>query len=278
MLSFSFPFVTLREVKIEQPIFGANYVYGTVVAQPNGNWEGDAEFKMSFNSGGAIEFGQALLQVSHIARNFGHQNFDNPPPYTPPQSNYYAAPPPAYSAAPNGYYGWMPPTQAFPQQPPANSVFMTDAPPPYPGIVPGSTSFSVPQQQPQSQQHAGFQIPGFEQQQQQPQQYPPGSQNPYAQTPIYQFQNTGQYPSYSQGYVHGYAQSNPAFPQGNAGFVPPGPGYPQGGPGYPPGYLSMNSGYQQGNPGYPQQQQQQSPQQQQQQYPGYPPNMPSGGF
>lgn len=58
----------------------------------------------------------------------------NPPPYTPPDSAWYAAPPPAYSADPNGYGGWIPPTNVFPEQPPANSVFMTDLPPPYPGI------------------------------------------------------------------------------------------------------------------------------------------------
>ena len=28
----------------------------------------------------------------------------------------------------------MPPTHVFPDAPPANSVYMTDAPPPYPGI------------------------------------------------------------------------------------------------------------------------------------------------
>ena len=86
----------------------------------------------------------------------------------------YAAPPPAYSANPAGYGGWVPPTHVFPDmvrinplywlivnlasflrmilnsvkfwktffmihdthvlQPPANTVYMTDAPPPYPGI------------------------------------------------------------------------------------------------------------------------------------------------
>lgn len=61
-------------------------------------------------------------------------NNDAPPPYVPPQSPWYAAPPPAYAPPPSGYYGWVPPTQAFPDAPPPNSVFMTDGPPPYPGI------------------------------------------------------------------------------------------------------------------------------------------------
>ena len=43
---------------------------------------------------------------------------DAPPPYTPPSGNWYAAPPPAYTASPEGYGGWVPPTNVFPEQPP----------------------------------------------------------------------------------------------------------------------------------------------------------------
>uniref|UniRef100_A0A0K2T0T4 WW domainbinding protein 2like [Megachile rotundata] n=1 Tax=Lepeophtheirus salmonis TaxID=72036 RepID=A0A0K2T0T4_LEPSM len=132
LLSFSFPFVTLRNIELEQPIFGANYIKGKVIAQPNGNFNGDAGFKLHFRSGGAIEFGQAMLHVAQMASSNYAQNV--PPPYTPPGSAWYAAPPPAYHADPRGYQGWVPPTNVFPQQPPANTVYMTDAPPPYPGI------------------------------------------------------------------------------------------------------------------------------------------------
>lgn len=135
MQSFSFPFVTLSEVEIEQPVFGANYVKGKVRAQPNGNWVGEAKFKMTFKHGGAIEFGQALLRAAHYATRGAMNNV--PPPYEPPQPQWYAAPPPAYAPPPQGYYGWVPPTNVFPQQPPTDGVFMTDAPPPYPGIYPG---------------------------------------------------------------------------------------------------------------------------------------------
>lgn len=134
MQSFSFPFVTLSEVEVEQPVFGANYIKGKVRAQPNGNWVGEAKFKMTFKHGGAIEFGQALLRAAHYATR-GAMNA--PPPYEPPQQpQWYAAPPPAYAPPPQGYYGWVPPTNVFPQQPPTDGVFMTDAPPPYPGIYP----------------------------------------------------------------------------------------------------------------------------------------------
>ncbi|CAH1108489.1 unnamed protein product [Psylliodes chrysocephalus] len=131
MLSFSFPFVTLSEVEVEQPVFGANYIKGKVRAQPNGNWIGEAKFKITFKKGGAIEFGESMLRAAHFASRGGMQA---PPPYVPPQNQWYAAPPPAYAPPPQGYYGWTPPTNAFPQHPPADGVFMTDAPPPYPGI------------------------------------------------------------------------------------------------------------------------------------------------
>lgn len=51
-------------------MFGANYVKGKVRAQPNGNWVGEAKFKMTFKHGGAIEFGQALLRAAHYGKIF----------------------------------------------------------------------------------------------------------------------------------------------------------------------------------------------------------------
>lgn len=132
MKSFSFPFVALKDVELEQPIFGANYIKGIVRAQPNGNYVGEVKFQVHFKSGGAIDFGTAMLRAAQMASS-NYRN-DTPPPYMPPSGPWYAAPPPAYSPNPGGYMGWVPPKNVFPDQPPANSVFMTDAPPPYPGI------------------------------------------------------------------------------------------------------------------------------------------------
>jgi len=139
--SFSFPFVALRDVELEQPIFGANYIKGKVIAQPNGNFQGEVKFKLRFKSGGAIEFGQAMLRAAQMASR--HFAGDVPPPYTAPSGPWYEAPPPAYSANPNGYMGWVPPTNVFTEQPPPNSVYMTDAPPPYPGIT-GNSGYAAP--------------------------------------------------------------------------------------------------------------------------------------
>ena len=38
-------------------------VQGKVRAQPGGNFVGEAKFKLHFKSGGAIDFGQAMLKV-----------------------------------------------------------------------------------------------------------------------------------------------------------------------------------------------------------------------
>lgn len=64
----------------------------------------------------------------------------------PPQTQWYQAPPPAYAPPPQGFYGWVPPTNVFPQQPPQDGVFMTEAPPPYPGINPGYQPNGYPPQ------------------------------------------------------------------------------------------------------------------------------------
>ncbi|KAH8862845.1 WW domain-binding protein 2 [Schistosoma japonicum] len=39
LLSFSMPFVNMREVDIEQPVFGANYIKGIIMAEPTGGWQ-----------------------------------------------------------------------------------------------------------------------------------------------------------------------------------------------------------------------------------------------
>lgn len=56
----------LLQVEIEQPVFGANYIKGKVRAQPNGNWVGEAKFKLTFKRGGAIEFGEAMLKAAYL--------------------------------------------------------------------------------------------------------------------------------------------------------------------------------------------------------------------
>lgn len=141
MQSFSFPFLLMREVELEQPVFGANFIKGKIKSEPYGNWDGEAKFKMYFKHGGAIEFGKAMLTAATMAsRNRPAQ----PPPYSPPMNaGFYAAPPPAYEPPRNSYYSWVP-YGTFPDTPPAQSVYMSEAPPPYPGVDPNATYPSAP--------------------------------------------------------------------------------------------------------------------------------------
>ncbi|CAG0892538.1 unnamed protein product [Darwinula stevensoni] len=130
--SFSFPFQSLRNVELEQPMFGANYFHGDVLAQPGASWNGDAKFKVTFKSGGCIDFGRAMLRAAKMVRDqFG----DMPPPYyspgdyVPAPATYYA--PPVWMQEP----GWQ---QTFGTsygfRPPQDSVYTMDCPPPYPGL------------------------------------------------------------------------------------------------------------------------------------------------
>lgn len=98
MKSFSFPFICLNEVEVEQPMFGANYIRGKVRAQPDGNFVGEAKFKLIFKSGGAIEFAQAMLRAAHMAQQNAGNMADNPPPYSAPSGEWHPAPPVKNSA------------------------------------------------------------------------------------------------------------------------------------------------------------------------------------
>lgn len=217
MLSFSAPFVALSSVEVEQPVFGANCIKGLVTAQEHGGFNGRAGFKMVFKSGGAIDFAQAMLRAVQMARR--NYQFDAPPPYMPPNGQLYPAPPPAYTPSPQGYYGWHPATQAFPSQPPPNSVYMHDSPPPYPGIG----GQAPPMQQPAYSGGGG----GGWMPQQQPAQNPgypmgQGGYNPGGQPQYPPPQQQGYNPAYNPGYSH--PQAGGAAMGFNPGFNPGGPG------------------------------------------------------
>ncbi|XP_034482320.1 WW domain-binding protein 2 isoform X2 [Drosophila innubila] len=245
MQSFSAPFVALSDVEIEQPVFGANYIKGKVRAQPNGNYVGEVKFKLYFKAGGAIEYGQALLRAAKTAQGNFHRGGlagDDPPPYAPAGA-WHEAPPPAYQPPP-GYYGWLPQHDAF-SGPPPNTVFVSDNPPPYPGMTP-PTNHQAPQAPYNQQQQSdatwyGFSAPPDQPPQQQPGYGAPAWNGGYAQPPPYAScapacppgPPYGGYPA--QGYgapAPPHGAYNPNIP---GGFMQPGLQQPQQPNGYPGG-------------------------------------------
>lgn len=143
--SFSMPFMCMRDLDIEQPVFGANYIKGHVRAEQDGKWNGTAKFKIWFNNGGAIEFGQCLMNAGRLASQArAAQQFVINHSFN---SNIYPAPPPAYSALNPNSYGWVP-MDRFPDRPQQNTVYMYDSPPPYSGIFEQNQAYNFGQAYP----------------------------------------------------------------------------------------------------------------------------------
>ena len=85
--SFSIPFYTMSDLSLEQPIFGANYIKGKAMEASS---QSKLTFKLKFTSGGATEYGQALLNAAKAVRNLAQSGaFQPPPAYTNPASQYY---------------------------------------------------------------------------------------------------------------------------------------------------------------------------------------------
>ncbi|XP_057599397.1 postacrosomal sheath WW domain-binding protein [Hippopotamus amphibius kiboko] len=138
MLSFMMPFGLMSNCTIEQPIFAPNYIKGAIQAAPDGGWEGQAIFKLSFRKGGAIEFAQLMMKAASAAARgiplgsvnywFGASGlyiittpggmmctqqapcpaypvvvYGPPPPGYGAQTGEYGAPPAGYGAPPMGY-------------------------------------------------------------------------------------------------------------------------------------------------------------------------------
>ncbi|EPQ04208.1 Postacrosomal sheath WW domain-binding protein [Myotis brandtii] len=64
MLSFMMPFDLMSNCTLEQPVFAPIYIQGTIQAAPDGGWEGQATFKLSFRKGGAITFFQLMMKAA----------------------------------------------------------------------------------------------------------------------------------------------------------------------------------------------------------------------
>uniref|UniRef100_A0A8B9PX65 GRAM domain-containing protein n=1 Tax=Apteryx owenii TaxID=8824 RepID=A0A8B9PX65_APTOW len=123
MLSFMMPFYLVKGCSIEQPVFSANYIKGQIQAEAGGGWEGQGKFKLTFNSGGAIEFGQLMFKAASSASS--GVPLQNPGyGYTPVPGGYAPTPPApgGYSPAPGGYAP-PPPNGPYPYMPPPVNAY-----------------------------------------------------------------------------------------------------------------------------------------------------------
>nr|KAG5691326.1 hypothetical protein BaRGS_014025 [Batillaria attramentaria] len=100
-----------------------------------GNWTGEAKFKMYFTHGGAIEFGQAMLKAASLDNSV--YMTEAPPPYPginpdmapyPPMANGHDSK--AQEAAASAYYNPANPHYMYASAPPPPSA------PAYPGSDP----------------------------------------------------------------------------------------------------------------------------------------------
>ncbi|XP_035167016.1 WW domain-binding protein 2-like [Oxyura jamaicensis] len=165
MLSFMMPFYLVKECSIEQPVFSANYIKGQIHAEAGGGWEGQGTFKLTFNSGGAIEFGQLMFKAASSASSgvplqtpgYGYTPVPGgyaPAPPAPggyaPAPGGYAPAPGGYAPAPGGYAPPPPPNGPYPYAPPPASAYGPAPQPmgyPYaqtPGIYPPLPSMNPP--------------------------------------------------------------------------------------------------------------------------------------
>ncbi|XP_003461472.1 WW domain-binding protein 2 isoform X2 [Cavia porcellus] len=148
MQSFMMPFYLMKDCEIKQPVFGANYIKGTVKAEAGGGWEGSASYKLTFTTGGAIEFGQRMLQVASQASRGEALSGAYGYPYMP--SGAYVFPPPVANGmylCPPGYPYPPPPPEFYPGPPMMDGAmgYVQPPPPPYPGpMEPPVSSPDVP--------------------------------------------------------------------------------------------------------------------------------------
>ncbi|XP_042672009.1 postacrosomal sheath WW domain-binding protein isoform X2 [Centrocercus urophasianus] len=132
MLSFMMPFYLVKGCSIEQPVFSANYIKGQIQAEAGGGWEGQGTFKLTFNSGGAIEFGQLMFKAASSASSgaplqppgYGYTPVPGGYSPVPPAPGGYAPAPGGYAPAPGGYAPPPPPPNGpYPYAPPPMNAY-----------------------------------------------------------------------------------------------------------------------------------------------------------
>ncbi|XP_070264113.1 postacrosomal sheath WW domain-binding protein [Myotis yumanensis] len=172
MHSFMMPFDLTSNCTLEQPVFAPNYIQGTIQAAPDGGWEGQATFKLSFRKGGAITFFQLMMKAASAAAEgtplqsltywFGapelfivsgqgsmcNRQKSCPVVVQGPQPVRYGAPPEAYRVPPAGYApppaGYGPPPPGYGPPPAGYGPPPAGYGPPPPGYGPPPPGYGPP--------------------------------------------------------------------------------------------------------------------------------------
>lgn len=144
--TFSMDFKSIRNTEVKQPIFGSNHLKGFIKSEPDGGWVGNANFKIDFPKGGAIEFAEKFQHAVKESLRFQQSGVAPPPPMQPTYGGYYPPQPPMVAPPMGaGAYYYPPPQPGFyqyqPGAPPAGyqGPPPQQAPPPYQNSVPPQT-------------------------------------------------------------------------------------------------------------------------------------------
>ncbi|EPY51061.1 WW domain binding protein-2 [Schizosaccharomyces cryophilus OY26] len=98
---FQVPISNIKDTKLNQPFFGANYYSGVVMPVKNGGIPSEAEVKFQFNEGGIFDFvecwNRLLQRYQEVDSASRVQHLDPLPPYHRPSSSQDQ--PPQYDEA-----------------------------------------------------------------------------------------------------------------------------------------------------------------------------------
>jgi len=62
--SFSCSFSSIKDFKLKQPMLGANFIKGKTIGEPGEHgFKGSVDWKLTFNDGGAVDYGRTLIQT-----------------------------------------------------------------------------------------------------------------------------------------------------------------------------------------------------------------------
>ncbi|CAG8487184.1 2005_t:CDS:2 [Acaulospora morrowiae] len=89
--SLSIPILNMKEGKLQQPWFGANYYQGLVIPVPNGGLPSPGQMKITFKEGGGVDFStchrELILRMAENEGSAAVEHVEPLPIYTPQENS-----------------------------------------------------------------------------------------------------------------------------------------------------------------------------------------------